>query len=260
MITAELLKRPNNMIPQVIKRRIGKVDIIDLNGSITGLWVTRLRSQLERACHNLDGNPAVLNFRHITDIDSLGTKSVCEAVSNLRHLSVLSGSSQVMDFFNRYPESKRFQIFNDERDLVLLYGADLLENSAKGLEHRGSFRLQTAIAVKFSYDLESGRKQCVGVVSNLNEHGFYIEYIDILSVEQSLTDLSPYDIQILDFILTLPNGKVVSGQGKVQHWQLNQDQFGIGVHIEKIESEDAKRFSDFLHTQKDVINHNQKGR
>ena len=248
------------MIPQVIKRRIGKVNIIDMNGSMTGLWTARLKIQLEQAFQNLDGNPAVLNFRHITDIDTLGVRFLFQVTSDQNHLSILAGDKGIMDFFNRYPESKRFRLLNNEQDLVQVYGSDLTEENVKDDELRGNLRLQTAISIRFSYHQDSGQKQCVGVVSNLSEHGFYIEYIDILSVEQSLTELNPYNIQSLDFVLSLSNGTTVSGQGKVLHWQLNHEQFGIGVHIEKFDSQDEKRFSDFLQSQREVIVHHQKGR
>ena len=248
------------MIPQVVKRQIGKVNLIDMNGSMTSLWVSRLKTQLEQAFHNLDGNPVVFNFRPISDLDTLGVKAFFSATLKRPHLSLLSGSHEVMDLFNHYPESKQFQIFDNEDDLVRTYGPELLDSKIKDSDHRGSLRLQTAISVKFSYQQDSEQKQCVGIISNLSKHGFYIEYIDILSVEQSLTQLSPYDIQVLDFVLTLPNGKTVRGQGKVLHWQLDQDQFGIGIQIESLNPHNEQRFSDFLQSQQEIVSQHQRGR
>lgn len=248
------------MIPQIIKRQIGKVNLIDMNGSMTSLWVTRLKTQLKQAFSHLDGNPVVFNFRPISDLDTLGVKAFFGATLNKRNLSLLSGDHEIMDLFNHYPESKRFQILDSEEDLVRAYGAELLDEKTKDPEHRGSLRLQTAISIKFSYQQDSEQKQCVGIISNLSECGFYIEYIDILSVEQSLTQLSPYDIQVLDFILTLPNGKTVSGQGKVLHWQLDQDQFGIGVQIETLNPQDEQQFSGFLRSRQEIVTYHKRGR
>ncbi len=248
------------MIPQVVKRQIGKVNLIDMNGSMTSLWVSRLKTQLEQAFRNLDENPVVFNFRPISDLDTLGAKVFFNATQKRSHLSLLAGNDEVMDLFNHYPESKQYQIFDNEDDLVRTYGPELLDTKAKDSDHRGSLRLQTAISIKFSYQQDSEQKQCVGIVSNLSTRGFYIEYIDILSIEQSLTQLSPYDIQVLNFVLTLPNGKTVRGEGKVLHWQLNQDQFGIGVQIEKLSAQDEQRFSDFLKSQQAVVIQHQRGR
>ncbi len=248
------------MIPQVVKRQIGKVNLIDMNGSMTSLWVSRLKTQLKQAFHNLDENPVVFNFRPMSDLDTLGVKAFFNATMKRPHLSLLSGSPEVMDLFNHYPESKRFQILESEDDLVRTYGPELLDSKTNDPDQRGSLRLQTAISVKFSYQQDSEQKQCVGIISNLSEHGFYIEYIDILSVEQSLTQLSPYDIQVLDFVLTLPNGKTVRGQGNVLHWQLDQDQFGIGVRIESLNPQAEQRFSDFLQSQQEVVTQHQRGR
>ncbi len=248
------------MIPQVIKRKIGKVSIIDMNGSVTGLWTSRISAQLERAFQHLDGNPAVLNLRHVTDVDTLGLKSIFQVTSSHENLSILSGSREVMDFFKCYSGNQSFQILKDEEDLVNVYGSALLEGSAVDDEHRGSIRLQTALPVKFSYGYDLTGKECVGIVSNINEKGFYIEYIDILSVEASLTELNPYDIQTLDFTLSLSGGKSVSGSGKVLHWQLSQDQFGIGVIIEEMNEEDVKRFSEFVKLQQESMIYHQKGR
>ena len=256
---SELLKEPKNMIPQVTRRRIGKVNVIDMNGPITGLWKTRLENQLERAFYNINGKPAVLNFRHITDIDTPGLKSLLDATSNQKQVRILSGESQIMDFLNRYAESKRFQILNNEQELVRVYGSDLLQDTTHDDEHRGSIRLQTAISIRFSYDQDSERKQCVGVISNLSKNGFYIEYIDIISVEQTLSQLNPRDIQTLDFIISLPKGKPVSGQGKVLHWQLNHDQFGIGVRIQRFDEDGEKRFLQFLQSQQEQVTYGKEG-
>lgn len=247
------------MIPQVSKRRIGKVNIIDMNGSMTGLWTARLKRQLERAFHHLNGAPTVLNFRHVTDIDTLGLKSLFQVASNKKQFDVLSGDSEIMAFLSRYPESKQFRILNNEEELVRIYGEELVEET-KDHDKRGSQRLQTVISVRFSYERDSGKKQCVGIISNVSERGFYIEYIDILSAEASLTELDPHNIQTLDFILSLPNGKTVSGRGTVLHWELNHDQFGIGVQIDHFNAQDEKRFSEFLQSQQNMIIQNQKGR
>lgn len=248
------------MIPQVTRRRIGKVNMIDMNGSITGLWKTRLETQLERAFYKIDGKPTVLNLRHITDIDSLGLRSLLDATSNQKQIGILSGESEIMDFLNRYAETKRFQILSNEQEFVQVYGSDLLQDVAQDDENRGSVRLQTAISIRFSYNQDSERKQCVGVISNLSQNGFYIEYIDILSVEQTLSQLNPHDIQALDFIISLPNRKPVSGQGKVLHWQLNHDQFGIGVRIQKFDEESQKRFLHFLQSQQEQFTHRKEGK
>lgn len=247
------------MIPQVTRRRIGKVNVIDMKGPITGLWKTRLEGQLERAFYDIDGKPAVLNFRHITDIDSLGLESLLDATLNQKQVRILSGESEIMDFLNRYAESKRFQILHDEQELIQLYGSDLLQETVHDDEHRGSVRLQTAISIRFSYDQDSEKKQCVGVISNLSRNGFYIEYIDILSVEQTLSQLNPRDIQELDFIISLSKTKTVSGQGKVLHWQLNHDQFGIGVRVQKFDEEGEKRFLHFLQSQQEPFTHRKEG-
>ena len=146
------------MIPQVIKRKIGKVSIIDMNGSVTGLWTSRISAQLERAFQNLDGNPAVLNLRHVSDVDTLGLKSIFQVTSAHENLSILSGSREVMDFFKRYSGTQIFRILKDEEDLVHVYGSDLLEGNSVDDEHRGSIRLHTALPVKFSYGYDLNNK------------------------------------------------------------------------------------------------------
>lgn len=248
------------MIPQVTKRRIGKVNLIDMTGSMTSLWVSRLKAQLEQIFHSLDGNPVVFNFRPLSDLDTLALKTFFDVTLKHRNLGLLSGNHDIMDLFNRYPESKQFQILADEQDLVRLYGSELVEGADQESESRGSLRLQTALAVRFSYTYGSDLKQCAGIISNLSARGFYIEYIDFLSIEESLTHLSPYDIQTLDFVLSLPNGKTVSGEGRVLHWQLEKDQFGIGVQIETLAAQDEMRFTDFLRSQQEMVVYHQKGR
>ncbi|GEM_PF-6346390 len=244
------------MIPQVIKRQIGKVNIIDMKGSFTGVWASRLKGQLEHVV-NTQEVPMVLNFRQISDLDTLALKTFFDATSRKNQIDILSGSAEIMNLFYRYPESKRFRILNNEQDLVSVYGQDLLQDSSSN-DKRGGFRLQTALSIHFSYHEAGEKRQCVGIITNLSEHGFLVEYIDVVSVVQSLTNLNPFDIEEIDFRISLPQGKTVSGQGKVVHRQLNDEQFGMGVRIVTFNRQDEGLFSHFLQSQNEVLVHNRK--
>lgn len=240
------------MIPQVLKRQFAGHEIVDLNGPLTGLWIGRIQRQLKSAMSRLP-EMTVLNLKHISDIDTLGVKLLSETVSQFAGGILIRGHERLMSQLKINQESVR--MINDEQELNEFNST---EAKTVSCDHRAGARVQTALPIKFFYQSEESQQECSGVISNLNENGFYIEYID-MSVEQSLTHLHPQDLNEIHFSISLPNGKL-RGRGRVLHRQMNQDQLGVGVQIHELNMEDKKHLSQFLQLQQKAISTYQKGR
>jgi len=64
--------------------------------------------------------------------------------------------------------------------------------------------------------------------------------------EQSLEQLSPYDLNVIELKFMLPKGKSVEAEGKIAHRKMDGDQVGIGIEFTQIKPEGRKEINRFL--------------
>src|SRR3989338_6075703 len=110
------------MIPEVVKRQIGEVVMIELKGSLAGPWVSRGSAQFQKAFSGLKGEKVIVNLRHASELDSLGARTLFDLASEIQGGGIIPGSKGIMDIFQLYPESSRFQVIEDEHQLAAQYG------------------------------------------------------------------------------------------------------------------------------------------
>lgn len=223
------------MIPQITRRNIGQVTLIDLKGSLAGQWVSRGSAQFEKASCGLKGNKVIVNLKRISDMDTLGMKRLLDLTSRLERVGIIPGNEAVMDLFHKYPETSRFELIRDEHELAERYGNDLV-SSDNVADKRNQERFQTVLGIKFQFYHGEEQIECIGVVSNLSENGFYIQYIDTNTIEHSLQVSDPSVIRDITFQISLPTGRSLQGRGQVVHRQFEEDQLGLGVKIAKLQA------------------------
>ncbi len=232
------------MVPQISKRQIGTVAILDVKGALTGPWALRSREFLGRELALCDAKKIVLNMRPTVDLDTLGARTLFECIPQGKEIGVLRGKSGVMELIDRLDRKKDFRQFQDEKELATLFGEDFLQEPQKN--DRRAPRLRTAFPLEFFYERESDRFKFKAVVTNLSESGLFAEYIDLETAEESLIRLNPYDFNVLHLTLFLPKRKTIHTQGKVAHRRMDGDQVGIGIQFLDVDSKDQQEIKRFL--------------
>lgn len=232
------------MIPQIKKRRIGNVMIVDIKGALSGAWALKGMERLRRMLAFERAEKLIFNFRETTDLDTLGAKSIFESVPKNKQAGILCGSTTVMEVIRHFPEYERFRVFHDEQEIVSTFGQDL--TPALNLsDSRTSVRLQTALPLEFYYEEEGEKIEFRAIVTNLSENGLFAEYIDLKSAEKSLERLNPNDLKRLHLIISFPRRKAIKLEGNVVHCKLDEEQVGIGIQFSQIgscEQEEIRRF------------------
>ena len=250
------------MIPQIGQRKIGSVVIVDIKGPLSGSWALRGQGRLSQMLEAARDEKVVLNLRGVTGIDTLGAKSLFESVSSEKEAGVVYGNSGVRDFINRFPESKRFRMFRDEAEIISVLGQDLV-SGVNSKEQRTSLRMQTALPLEFEYEKEGEKIRFRAIITNLSEGGLFAEYIDLKIAEESLNQLNPYDLKILDLKLLFPNKKPIHVKGKVVYRKLDGEQVGIGLQFIQIgtkEQQEIRRFLRLHSFQKEMLTHSSQER
>ena len=249
MIPAALLKgsRGGGMIPQIAKRQIGTVTILDIKGQFTGQWALKTKKLLDQEIAFSSGKQIVFNMAPTSNLDTLGARFLFESVPQNKEMGILSGKSSVMQIINRLDINREFYRFKDEHELVSHFGNGLVSD-LKEKNNRKAIRIQTALPLEFYYLFEGDRFKFKAIVTNLSETGLFAEYIDLETAEESLIRLNPYNFKILHLTLTLPKRKSVRAEGKVVHTRMDGEQVGIGIHFERIDEKDRIEIKRFLNT------------
>ena len=236
------------MIPQIAKRQIGKIAIVDVKGPFTGPWALKGREILDREMAACKASKIIFNMRPTANLDTVGARSLFESVPQGKEVGVLCGKADVMDIINRLDFKKEIYQFHDEKELIDAFGEDLVDEpkAAENAENRISSRLQTALDLDFYYETEGDRFKFKAIITNLSESGLFAEYIDLENAEESLVRLNPYDFNTLHLSFFLSNRKKIEVKGNVVHRRMDGEQVGIGIRFIELDPKDQTQIKRFL--------------
>lgn len=239
-----------NKPPQIIKRKIGSVHIIDLRGEFVGPWALRGREEIALFIKNLKTKNLLFNLRGLSTVDSLGVKAVTENLSPDIRVGVVVGNLSVMEMFARVAARQNLKFFKTEEEIIQYFGQDLVRWEEKTYEEkRRHQRLKTAIPLGFSFMDEKGERVFFSaVVTDLSEGGLLAEYLDLDRESFHRMKLNPYDFHMLDLKFKLPGFGEVEAKGRVVRTFFDRDQVEIGIEFHEIPPEDVFRIGNFLKT------------
>ncbi len=244
------------MIPEITKRNIGAVTMIDLKGSLSGQWASRGCEQLKKALNGANGNQVIVNLKRTVDMDTLGLKGFLNLAADHK-IGIIPGNQSVMDLFSQYPETQ-FELIKDEQELAERYGKQMIQVKDES-NNRHEIRVQTVLGVKFQFYYEDEVIECIGIVTNLSENGFYIQYIDTNTIEHSLQVSDASLIHEITFSVYLPNGRALQGKGEVVHQESEHEQLGLGVKMTKLNAAHGIILSRYLNQQIETKNSEKAG-
>lgn len=237
-----------NQPPQMVKRKIGAVHIIDLVGEFVGPWALKGREEIALFIRNHKTRNLLVNLRGLSTVDSLGVKAVTGNISSVERGGLVVGNLSVMEMFARVGERENIKLFRSEEEIIDYFGQDLVKWEEKTYEEKRKFqRLKTALPLEFSYkDEQRERVFFRAVVTDLSEGGLLAEYLDLDRESFGKLKLNPYGIREMDLKIKLPEEEPVLARGRVVRTVLEADQVGIGVEFDEIKPSDVKRISEFL--------------
>lgn len=239
-----------NRSPQIIKRKIGTVHIIDLRGELVGPWALRGKEEIALFVKNQKTKNLLFNLRGLSTVDSLGVKAVTENLTGDMRCGLVVGNLSVMQMFSRVAANSNLKFFKTEEEIIQYFGQDLVKWEEKTYEEkRRHQRLKTALPLEFSFEDEKGERVFFSaVVTDLSEGGLLAEYLDLDRESFHRMKLSPYDFRMLDLKVKLPGFGEAEAKGKVVRTFIDRDQVEIGIEFSDISPEDVFRIGNFLKT------------
>ncbi len=236
--------------PQIQKRNIGNISIIDMKGDLQGAWALKIKSELNAVVESEKNKVIVFNLRPLRGIDSLGVKAMIESFPANRKTGLLSGNLSVMEMLGTVPLPKAIKFFRNEEELIGEFGKHFVDQTLDSSDKRKSLRINTALPLQFKCrDAKGEWLEFHAVVTNLSEGGLFAEYIDLEDAIKSQFAVNPYELKMLDLQLSLPNVELVKASGKVVRRRLEGEQVGIGIEFYSIEESEKVKIKAFLTRQ-----------
>lgn len=235
-------------LPQISRRRIGSVVILDIKGELVGPWALKARDNIAQLMSTKSLN-LIINLRELSTIDSLGVKAISENLNPDSRNALISGKISVMEMFSRLHALHDIKVFSDENSVIEFFGKEFVEHDEPNLfeEKRIHKRLKTAVPLEFWYADPNGKKIVFkAIVTDLSQGGLMAEYLDLETVDAVNQVIDPYDLKMLELKLKLPGYDYICASGKVLRTVMSGEQLGLGVEFYKIDDEDKKKITEFL--------------
>jgi len=234
--------------PQIVKRKIGALNLVDLRGDLVGPWAVRLQEEISLIVKSDLTNALILNLRPVETIDSLGVKAVVENLASRRRSGIIRGSDHVMKMIKLYSKQRKVSVISGEDELVRLFGEDMAKNAGVDFSEKRLFRrIKTALSLLFSCQDKIGNElQFRAIVTNLSEAGLFAEYIDLDDIPRSQSIINPYELSLLKLQIKMPDGALIEAEGKAVHVRSDGEQVGIGIEFYGITEEEKKRIKQLL--------------
>ena len=235
-------------LPQITRRRIGSVVILDIKGELVGPWALKAKDNIEKLLtqniHNL-----IINLKELSTVDSLGVKAISENLNPQARNALISWKISVMEMFSQLKALHDIKVFQDENAVIDYFGKEFIEDnqSPPFTEKRVHKRLKTAIPLEFLYKDNNGQKIVFkAIITDLSEGGLFAEYLDLETVDNINKKLDPYDFKMLELKIKLPQQDYIYASGKVLRTVITGEQLGLGIEFYKINDNDKQRISNFL--------------
>lgn len=236
-----------NKVPQMIKRRIGNVDIIDLKGEFVGSWAVKGKEDIAQYLKENKTKNLLINLKGLSTWDSLGVKAVTENLCEGIRTALVMGNVSVMEMLSRVPGGQSLKCFRSEHEVIDFFGQSLVDLRFSVEEKRKHLRLKTALELEFNLeDPWIAHVHFRAVVTDLSEGGLFAEYLEMgqQSIEKAF--MSPQDFGALKMILKFPGGKELSLRGRAVRLILEGAQAGMGVEFLELAPTDRHFILSFL--------------
>lgn len=234
-----------NYIPQIVNRKIGTLEILDLKGDFVGPWAIRGREDIQRFVEINRPRNLLINLKDVETIDSLGVKAIMDNLGGGMKSGIVSGNYSVSEMFTRLAPSTDIRFFKDEDEVVHFFAEELVKERSGHIpveEKRKFPRLKTAFPLEFMFTDGTGEKIVFrAIVTNLSEGGLYAEYLDLEPSSGNPKKIDPYDFKMLEMKIRLDDDTVITAEGKVVRTDLEGEQMGIAIQFYRISDDDKSK-------------------
>lgn len=170
--------------PFVSRRVIGKVNIFDLMGTISGERSQSVRPYIEgyiRECHF---NSVIVNVQSLQSIDEEKAQSVLDVLKIPKKAALFFDSPTFIENSFHVQDQSKVKLCRSQKQVLSYFGRDLVENdkTVEIDERRKGKRIKTALDAHINFvDKDNMVIHSEAIITNLSEHGLFAEYLNLKS-------------------------------------------------------------------------------
>ena len=236
------------MIPRLQWRRIGGVNIFELQGVFAEPWLTRNKQEMSAVLERHPASGLLINLREVERIDRLGAETVLNAARLTNKGGLLGQNLSTYFVAEHMNPNEPIAIFEKEKEAIGYFEKEFAEpDETTETEKRNFPRVRTALPVEIELKEDKELFFFEAVVLNLSEGGFFGRFLDTKTEELASRMLDPFDLKMLKVRLSLNDGKILKTDGKLLRTKKDAPESGgVAVQFYHLCSEDKDRIRLFL--------------
>jgi hypothetical protein len=240
------------MVPKFHTRRIGSVDIFELQGIVADPWVGRIREEMGQALEEDRPKGLLFNLREVERLDRSGAEAILETIRKPGKRAILGHNLSAYYVAEHMDPNEEIPIFEKEREAIGYFNRELAAEEAVNPPERRKFpRIKTALAAEVESKTYGESFYFEVAVTNLSEGGLYAEFLDSRTEELARRTLDPFDLKLLTVEIWLASEESVLVEGKVLRSETGVGKApGMALEFYEVGEEDKTRLKRFLEEQK----------
>ena len=239
-------QRRRKMIPRLQWRRIGGVNIFEIEGVFTEPWLNRNKEEMDNTLEEYPGTGLLMDLRDVERIDKRGVELILEIARMAKKRGVLGQNLSTYFVAEHMEPNKELSIFEKEQEAIRYFEVEFAEPE-EGREKRKFPRIATGLPVEFELKEDKDTFLFEAVILNLSEGGFFGRFLDTKTEELVRRVLDPYDLKMLKICLSLGGVKVLKTEGKILRSEKEMNESGgVAIEFYNLRSEDQARIRAFL--------------
>ena len=241
------------MVSKMHSRKIGEVNIFELEGIFSSPWLNRPREEMKDLFQQSRANGVLFNLRQVEKIDHAGAELILETARKATKGGILGQNLSSYFVAEHMKPSESIPIFEKGLEAIEYFGREFANTQVKlplNQEKRDFPRLKTALPAEFELKDEGGLFVFETVVLNLSEGGFYGRFLDSKTEQLATRKLDPFDLKLLTVRLSFKDHPLLKMEGKILRTEKAFSVWGgIAIEFYNLETEDREKIRAFLERQ-----------
>ncbi len=236
------------MTPKLSSRKIGEVNIVEIQGVLAGAGVRKVKEMMKNVLETNSAEGLLFNMREVEKVDDSGAEAILEVVRKPSKAGIFGHNLSAYFIAEHMTPNEPIPIFEKACEVIGYFAEEFVRGKQALPEERRRFsRTVTALPGKFQLE-EFGRSFLLeAAVTNLSEGGLYGYFLDSATEELAQRILDPFDLKMMKIYLVLGGKVEIETEGKVLRSGTDFSQsHGLAVEFYNLRSEDEQEIREFL--------------
>lgn len=228
-------------------RQIGRVQVFDLSGVLTGETLDPVVEKIEHAIHKKQLRRVILNLQKVQSLDEVTMRKLIACLLRPQRSLIFVPDGAARDMFLTTHIPNNIKLCKNEEEVAEAFGSFLFLKDKMyqvpvdesqpapkdyGLERRRSKRIRVAIPIRIKFQMKDGSTLDTKAIStNVSQGGVFAEFLSLDSPEYpKMQGLEGSRVE-----LTIPPNETFKEEivipGKIVRFELNKKQYGIAIQF-----------------------------